>query len=214
MDPITAGSLGELWTNRIKPVDLVAQVEGRTITPGPATKDALTAVTNPAPPTTPAKDTTMPTVTALPENTIDGDAAEAFLPTYSANGQHLVFDGEDGLPPETIDLGEAVDPHRIADPYADLPAPPEALRTMRIGVPSNPDAVSKEEYTAAMQARLAELLADPNRQLIVAADFIDVWKTCGYSRPSAYDFLKDWTTEGKIAKLSSGKGWVPVRNRT
>lgn len=210
MDPITAGSLGELWTNRIKPVDLVAQVEGRTITPGPVTKDALSVVTTP----TPAKDTTMPTVTALPANTIDGDAVEAFLPTYSDDGQHLVFDGEDGLPPETIDLGGTVDPHRIADPFADLPAPPAALRTMRIGVPSNPNAVSKEEYKTAMKARLTELLADPNRQLIVAADFIDVWKTCGYSRPSAYDFLKDWTAEGKLAKLSSGKGWVPVRNRT
>lgn len=210
MDPITAGALGELWTNRVKPVDLVRRVKGDPAIPGPATKEALTV----NPPT--QEDTNMPTptLTALPSDVIEGDVADMHLPTYSTDGQNLVFDGSDGLPAENFDLGGDIDPRDIADPYADLPAAPEETRTMRIGVPTDPNAIPRGQYEAAMEARLVELLTDPATDLIMARDFIPVQQSCHWSRPSIYDFLKDWTEAGRIAKLSSGKGWIPVRNRT
>lgn len=209
MDPVTAGSLGDLWASRVKPADLVAQVENRKITPGPATQEALTAM-NPDPPTEDA----MHTATALPSDIVNGEVVDAPLPTYSTDGRSLIFDRDDGLPGETFDLGGDVDPARIADPYAALTPPAQVARALRVGMPSDPGAVSREEYTQAMEARLAELLADPNHGLIIARDFVEVWKACKWSRPSVYDFLEGWTKTGRVAKLSSGKGWLPVRSRT
>lgn len=208
---VTAMALGEIWDQRIDPMDLVR----RDLTPGPVTTAGLATLHDsppppPQPPATEAGDTDMPTVT-------DSDAVEGVAIEYSPDGSSLLLPGGNGVLPTVIDLGENPDPSIRPNPWGPMPPLPKDLAIKRIGQPSDPQAVPREVYEAAMNTRLEELI--DTTDLVNAKDFVEIHQRCRWSRPSIYDFLERWSTPPndkdpspqRLRKLHTGKGYLPIR---
>lgn len=208
----TAMALGEIWTNRVDPVDLVR----RDLKPGPVTTAGLATLADSPPPPPPpdpeteAGDTDMPTAT-------DTDAVEGVAIEYSPDGSSLILPGGNGVLPTTVELGDNPDPSIRPNPWGPIPDLPKNLVIKRIGQPSDPQAVPREVYDAAMNARLEELIATTD--LINAKDFVETQRECRWSRPSIYDFLDRWAappndkdpSPQRLRKLHTGKGYLPIR---
>lgn len=205
MCPITAASLGDLWTHRVPPLELVAKVI-RPSSPKASTARTLTVVT---PEADPAHEDTMTTALTTP---IEGDPPTV---VFSADGTSIVFEG-DGLPPDTIDLGE--DPHpelvvNTREPIADLD-PDLTGRDLRslgnpVGQPG-PNTIPKEDYERTMRERLTELMT--SGELITPKRFRDVQEASGFTRPTIYTWLKKWEKEGLVKEVIQGRnlGYLPV----
>jgi hypothetical protein len=217
MCEVTATSLGELWTNRVTPAEMVRRV----MEAGPVVGTALDNLDHnpvPAAPRPASGNDTDDGDDDMPTATADPSIEDGIAIAYTDNNSRIVLPGIGGLPPKVVELGECPDGETPLNPWGPLPEFKPGQHARRIGETSDPNAVSKEEYARQMEARLDELLAE-GRELIVARDFLAVHERCHWSRPSIYSFLASWSaapTESdpspqRLAHLSSGKGWIPVK---
>lgn len=224
MCTVTAVALGDLWTTRIPPLELVKTTG--LIVVGPATGAALDQARGHPP----AVEETEETLDQLLDGVTDGLHGE-----FSGNTEHDLegLDELAGLEPEDLDMddftwdisedgteitvtcvdgedftielddGDASDP----DVYAghDEEVAPDIKRM--IGDPPK-DGLIPEEFRQVMETRVQAFLAggDP---VLYRAPFVNVSADSGWSMGSVHKFLNN---HPRLVKAE--RGWVPVSQNT
>lgn len=205
MCPVTATSLGDLWTTHIAPLDLVKQVG--LIVPGPVTGPALVtaaqAVEDP------------PVDDANGDDDFDGDDAEYLAaleelydedPELEESELELIGDriivtvgGEEDFELDATDLEEDDD----VIPDDDEPTHPTVARM--IGDPPK-DGLTPEEFRQVLDEVVTEFLTSGADRL-EAYSFLNILADSGWSRASLYKYMG---RDPRVEK--SDRGWIPVRN--
>jgi hypothetical protein len=241
MDEITANAFGQLWVQRIAPVDLVAQAQG---VPAPRSSSGLlvpaSAVAAPTP-THPARQmatvgvaggAALRVVSAMlddddPDDVdpdgvdgvdltgindeIDELGEEELTVCISQDGRVVTFSG-DGLPDEHIVYTDILP---AEDEDAEFDDPDLPISDRPDGRPplklGDGTKIPREHLTLAMEQKLAEILAS-SQSIINGTDFIDVITASGWARSNMYKYFEQWTQEAKLHKLGDNSGWLIVRS--
>lgn len=234
MDEVTATAFGDLWRNRVRPVELVARVRSAgTVTP--STGEALRAAADSTPvsrhpsmhPPVAAE-----IVDAGPDDGSDDgvDEKDPLMSLFRGHGQKFVMTGG-GLPEEEFDLG-APDPDpamseaiRAAGDEYEVPGQPPDREPIRLGMAPK-EAIPREELVDRMQDKL-DKLKESGREIVVISDFFaDVVYPSGWSRSMGYKIMGWFETgyssgsedaDGALVVLGGqvlkvNEGWQIVRN--
>jgi hypothetical protein len=211
MCPVTAASLGELWTTHIAPLDLVKQVG--LIVPGAATGQALIAAARVVDQVRDPNDRTQLQDDVDDTDDLDPDDEEflaAIEELYADDPELDTADVEidedrivvsvDGDEEFELDADDLDADDQLADP--DEPTHPTVARM--IGDPPK-DGLTPDEFRQVLDEVVSAFL-DSGHDRLEARAFINILADSGWSRGSLYNYM---AKDPRIKK--SDHGWIPVR---
>jgi hypothetical protein len=211
MCPVTAASLGDLWTTHIAPLELVKQ--NGLIVPGPVTGPALAAAAQAvtaAPTVDDDGDDDDDDVDGFDPDDADflaaieemyGDDPEIEASELEMAGDRIVVTTDSGDNDFELDATDLDPDDDLADP--DAPTHPTVARM--IGDPPK-DGLTPDEFAEVLNEVVGEFLAS-GRERLEPREFVNILADSGWSRASLYKYM------GKDERVEkSERGWIPVRN--
>jgi hypothetical protein len=221
MCPVTAESLGDLWTSRVAPLDLVRQREP--LVPGPALAGALATL---GATIDPAEEDSSAAQVSAQDTEEDFDDLEARNdPEYlAALAEFADLDAPDFVDDDEItythdDDGNLVitdadgdeflieldDMDNDIDELIDGPPDPDVTRL--IGDPPR-DGVTREEFHKLLEGRVQAFLASDD-EVLERRSFVKAQADCGWSWASVHKYLN---RHPQLVKIEGGwnSGWQRV----
>jgi hypothetical protein len=240
MDEVTANAFGQLWVQRIAPVDLVAAAHAPLaaraglLVPASVANVPSPVSTNGSSPAAahPARQmasvgaaggAALRVVSAMlddeedvdPDDVVGAsdepdDDVEEELTVCISQDGRVVTFSGDGLPDEHL----IYDPLPDGDNDLDFEDPDLPISDRPADRPSlkfgKQTQIPREVLTSAMQAKFDEIIAS-HQPLVTGPDFVDIVTEGGYGRTLVYKYFDAWVAEGRLHKLGDGSGWLVVR---